>query len=52
VVENAQLAAMEITDGADPAAMRAMLESVRTSVARTAEVLEQLLLDAREGAKR
>ena len=52
VVENAQLAAMEITDGADPGAMPAMLESVRSSVARTAEVLEHLLLDAREGGKR
>ena len=51
VVENAQLAAMEITDGADPAEMPAMLESVRNSVARTAEVLEQLMLDARDGSK-
>jgi light-regulated signal transduction histidine kinase (bacteriophytochrome) len=45
VVENAQLAAMEITDGLDTARMPAMLESVRTSVARTAEVLDQLSID-------
>lgn len=42
VIENAQLAALEITDGLDTEGMPAMLESVRTSVARTAEVLEQL----------
>jgi PAS domain S-box-containing protein len=46
IVENAQLAAMEITDGADPSSMPAMLESVQNSVARTAEVLEHLMLDA------
>ncbi len=45
VIENAQLAALEITDGADPSAMPALLESVKTSVARTAEVLEQLVRD-------
>ncbi len=45
VVENAQLAAMEITDVLDMARMPAMLESVRTSVARTAEVLEQLSIE-------
>ena len=43
VVENAQLAAMEIADGLDTARMPAMLESVRTSVARTAEVLASAL---------
>jgi PAS domain-containing protein len=42
VVENAQLAALEITDRADLEQMPQMLESVRASVARTAEVLEQL----------
>ncbi len=42
VIENAQLAALEITDGTDLSEVPALLESVRTSVARTAEVLEQL----------
>jgi chemotaxis family two-component system sensor kinase Cph1 len=46
IIENAQLAALEITCGSDTAGMPAMLESVRGSVARTAEVLEQLSLDA------
>lgn len=43
VVENAQLAALEITDGIDVAHMPEQLESVRASVARTAEVLEALI---------
>ncbi|MGG5811533.1 GAF domain-containing protein [Falsiroseomonas sp. CW058] len=42
VVENAQLAALEIAEGVDVAHMPEMLESVRASVARTAEVLELL----------
>jgi PAS domain S-box-containing protein len=42
IIENAQLAAFEITDGTDLGEMPDLLESVRTSVARTAEVLEQL----------
>lgn len=42
VVENAQLAALEITYGVDTARMPEMLESVRASVTRTAEVLEHL----------
>jgi two-component system, chemotaxis family, sensor kinase Cph1 len=42
VLQNAQLAALEITDGLDIASMPAMLESVKTSVERTAEVLKQL----------
>jgi chemotaxis family two-component system sensor kinase Cph1 len=45
IVENAQLAALEITDGTDTSSMPALLESVRMSVARTAEVLEHLSLD-------
>ena len=44
VIENAQLAALEITDGSDTAGMPNLLESVRASVARTAEVLDQLAL--------
>ena len=42
IIENAQLAALEITEGIDTEGMPDMLESVRVSVARTAEVLEQL----------
>jgi PAS domain-containing protein len=43
VVSNAQLAALEITDGADPARMPEMLESVQASVTRTAELLQHLV---------
>jgi light-regulated signal transduction histidine kinase (bacteriophytochrome) len=46
VVENAQLAALEITDGVEPERMPVLLESVRASVARTAEVLEVLIRHA------
>jgi light-regulated signal transduction histidine kinase (bacteriophytochrome) len=42
LVENAQLAAMEITDRADGADMRDMLESVRLSLARMEEMLGHL----------
>jgi light-regulated signal transduction histidine kinase (bacteriophytochrome) len=42
VVENAQLAALEIAEGVDVSRMPSMLESVRASVARTTEVLEML----------
>lgn len=49
VVENAQLAALEITDGVELTRMPRMLDSVRASVARTAEVLEHLLRHARNG---
>jgi two-component system, chemotaxis family, sensor kinase Cph1 len=50
IIENAQLAALEITDGTDPGEMPALLESVRVSVARTAEVLEQLALARKDSA--
>lgn len=43
VVSNAQLAALEITDGVDPARMPEMLESVQASVTRTAELLQHLV---------
>jgi light-regulated signal transduction histidine kinase (bacteriophytochrome) len=43
VVENAQLAALEITDGTQPAGMPALLASIQASVARTATVLARLL---------
>ena len=45
VIENAHLAALEITDGADTTKMPALLESIRISVARAAEVLEYLSFD-------
>ena len=43
VVENAQLAALEITEGVDLEHMPEMLEGVRLSVARTAEMLQLLI---------
>jgi two-component system, chemotaxis family, sensor kinase Cph1 len=46
VIENAQLAALEITDGTNTSEMPGLLESVRNSVARTAEVLEHLSIDS------
>ena len=42
LVENAQLAALEIAEGVEVSRMPAMLESVRASVARTTELLEML----------
>jgi light-regulated signal transduction histidine kinase (bacteriophytochrome) len=47
VVENAQLAALEITDGVDTARMPELLDCVRTSVTRTTGVLEHLIWHAR-----
>ena len=49
VVENAQLAALEIADGVDPAQMPQMLEAIRISVARTAEKLGYLIWHASRG---
>lgn len=46
VVGNAQLAALEITDGVDLARMPVMLESVRSSVTRASELLEDLIWHA------
>ena len=46
IVDNAQLAALEISDGVDMARMSDMLESVRSSVTRTAELLEHLVRHA------
>jgi chemotaxis family two-component system sensor kinase Cph1 len=51
IVENAQLAALEIADRVDPAHMPQMLESLRASVARTAEVLRYLVWHATRRAK-
>jgi light-regulated signal transduction histidine kinase (bacteriophytochrome) len=50
IVENAQLAALEITDGVDTARIPELLENVRTSVTRTAEVLEYLIWHATRAA--
>jgi len=47
IVGNAQLAALEITDGVDLSRMPDMLESIRASVARTSELLEDLIRHAR-----
>jgi hypothetical protein len=53
ITENAQLAALEIADRLDPAQMPRMLEALRASVARTAEVLRALLWHApRRGTAR
>ena len=51
IVENAQLAALEIADGVDPADMPGRLETVRASVARTSEMLGYLLWHASRGEK-
>ena len=46
IVENAQLAALEITDGVDVARMPDLLESIRASVDRAATVLQHLIRHA------
>lgn len=53
IVDNAQLAALEIADGLDTAGIPETLESVRASVARAAEVLEQIsrVVDEVDGAR-
>jgi hypothetical protein len=51
MVENAQLAAMEIADCVDPAQMPDMLEAIRVSVNRTAEMLGYLIWHASRGEK-
>ncbi len=43
VVENAQLSALEITSGVDTARIPVMLQSVRASVGRAAQLLRQLI---------
>ncbi|TCZ59747.1 GAF domain-containing protein [Roseicella aquatilis] len=48
VVENAQLAALEITEGVEVSRIPAMLEEVRASAARAAQVLEGLIRHAAE----
>lgn len=51
VIENAQLAALEVTDSADPANMRKLLEGIRNSVERSAEVLERLTFETPRAPK-
>jgi light-regulated signal transduction histidine kinase (bacteriophytochrome) len=51
VVENAQLAAMEITESADTTRIPEMLESVRASVTRATELLDHLI-DHAAGTKK
>jgi two-component system, chemotaxis family, sensor kinase Cph1 len=46
IVENAQLAALEITYGADTANIKRILDSVRTSISRSSELLEHLIWHA------
>ncbi len=46
IVENAQLAALEITDGVEIGRMPEMLEGVRASLARASTVLEHLIRHA------
>jgi two-component system, chemotaxis family, sensor kinase Cph1 len=51
-MENAQLAVLEIADGIDKARTMPMLESVRASVNRAAEVLDRLIRHAMPGRDR
>jgi two-component system, chemotaxis family, sensor kinase Cph1 len=51
MVENAQLAALEIADCVDPVQMPEMLEAIRVSVNRTAEMLGHLIWHASRGGK-
>lgn len=46
MIENAQVAALEITDGLDMARIPETLDAVRTSVGRATEVLERLMRHA------
>jgi chemotaxis family two-component system sensor kinase Cph1 len=52
VVENAQLAALEIADRADLARMPDLLESVRNSVKRATELLRHLIWLASRGTRK
>ncbi len=52
VIENAQLAALEVTDAADPANMRKLLEGIRNSLERSAEVLERLTFESPPPARK
>jgi chemotaxis family two-component system sensor kinase Cph1 len=52
LVGNAQRAALEITDGVDLARVPEMLDSIRSSITRTAELLEHLIWHAKHNSKR
>jgi hypothetical protein len=49
VIGNAQLAALEVADSMDVTRMSDMLESISSSVNRTAGLLEHLIVHAVEG---
>ena len=51
ILENAELAALEITDGLNPTRMPEMLDGVQSSVARSAELLEVLLRHATRASR-
>jgi hypothetical protein len=51
IVENAQLAALEITDGVDVGRMPALLDSVQSSVDRSAELLRHVIRHAMAATK-
>jgi PAS domain-containing protein len=51
VLENAQLAALEITDGTDKSRITLLLDSVRASVNRAADVLDRLLRHTMRGER-
>jgi GAF domain-containing protein len=50
-IENAKLAALEITDRIDLASMPAMLESVQASFSRTTQLLEYLVLHSTDRSR-
>jgi two-component system, chemotaxis family, sensor kinase Cph1 len=51
IIENAQLAALEITDGEDARRMSMLLDNVQASVDRSAELLRHLIRHAASIAK-
>jgi hypothetical protein len=51
ILENAQLAALEITDGVDIGRMPGLLDSVQSSVDRSSELLRHLIRHAVSVAK-
>ena len=48
IVENAQLAAMDIADGVDVQSMPEVLETIEVSIDRASELLVHLVLHAEE----
>lgn len=51
IIENAQLAALEITDGVEVGQMPGLLESVQSSIDRSEELLRHLIRRAAAGTK-